>query len=154
MKKILIFLAMVSFLVPTAVLQGQDVSIRGGLGYPLQVVVKGRVPYGSNHVVIQTAGDQTRKKGALLGVTAIINGEDFDFPVEVVKGRFNETYTIPTWKIVQGSASRITWVVSLWRTKFTPLACSQLNGVACSNCKLNGYHLARRQTYKALKWSF
>jgi hypothetical protein len=89
------------------------------------------------------------KKGLWLGVTAIIDGSEKDFPVELVQGRFSDKeYSVFTISdIAKGEAppetASIVWVARLWKWKVTAEVCAHLSsdGNACIYCRRNGYHM-------------
>lgn len=78
--------------------------------------------------------------GAWLGVTAIINGEEIDFPVRHVNGRIKEKFSVSIEKLASSGGGEIIWIAKLWEGKINSNTC-KLNGSACSYCKKNGYHM-------------
>jgi len=82
-----------------------------------------------------------------LGVTATINGReyDFDYPEKKIKGRINESYNASvaynsskiggSWD--NNDDPTIEWTASLWEEKVT-------KNCRCSYCQKNGYHFEGR----------
>ena len=87
-------------------------------------------------------GNPTRKfKGAWLGITAIVNGKEIDYPAIEANGRFKEKRSVSPSQVAEAGGGEVTWVAKLWQAKIFRSACEQTNKGACSYCKKNGYHL-------------
>ena len=84
--------------------------------------------------------------GVWLGVTAIINGEEFDFPVRLVKGKIKEKFTLSLENLASRGGGEIVWVANLWQNKIDSNACELISGSECYYCRKNGYHMHTKIT--------
>ncbi len=103
--------------------------------------VSGSVKGVEGHEYRKVGGSTRDFKGAWLGVTAIINGEEIDFSAREVNGRFKEKYSVPVEQVAKAGGGEVTWVAKLWEAKIFRSACEQTDKGACSYCRKNGYHM-------------
>ena len=73
-----------------------------------------------------------------LGVTAIVDGKERDFPAKKVKGKFSEFYTFDATSsgFMIGRGADVKWIACLWEKK--------VSKCGCIYCKRNGYHMEGR----------
>ena len=118
--------------------------INEGIVVPYAVKIKGHVPNSSTCIEVTGSGDNTQRlkyDGLFLGVTAIIDGEEKDFGVRIVNGRFKEEYSISMYDM----SDDIKWIACLWKGKMRKENCAMRNnGNPCQYCRKNGYHLDER----------
>ena len=104
----------------------------------LKEVVLGAGPNKGKKVKVVSISHDT--KGLWLGVTALIDGSEKDFPAEVVTGNFKKSYSVFD-DVSNNPAATVEFVACLWTTKWSSEACAFENGKKCSYCENNGYHM-------------
>jgi hypothetical protein len=75
-------------------------------------------------------------KRCWLGVTAVWNGREKDFPAKPVSGKFSETYSLSIGEMPEAVDSGVTWIACLWEKK--------VDNCGCEYCRRNGYHMEGR----------
>ena len=151
----------ITLLLVNGICFAQDITIKKGLGWPMQVEISGSVPNWEEASVCENANqagktidDSQKTKGLYLGVTVIVNGEEKDFPVHVVRGRFKETYTLSAYSMVSSGGGDMTWVAALWRGRQNRDCCAAFNSSPCEYCRKNGYHLTNRIARNTLEYDY
>lgn len=106
----------------------------------LTEIVLGAGPDKGKKVKVVAMGHNT--KGLWLGVTAVIDGVEEDFPVEVVNGNFSKSYSV-SYDFAKKPTAKVVFVARLWTTKVSAEACAfnSRNGKMCVYCSKNGYHM-------------
>ena len=150
MRKTIIFLGVISFLIANSVYAGTArLSIKTSGNFSNKVVITGKVSGYSCHEASKI-GPLEKLPGLWLGITAIVGSKEIDFEPIRVNGNFNESQMLSLQRIVNesgGTAKNVRWVVSLWVLKVHAKVCPN----KCSYCRKNGYHMENRVTSASSK---